>query len=196
MANFTKEAIKASFRRLLEEQPLNRITVKAVAEECGINRNSFYYHFQDMPALVEELIRDDCDSILADYPSIDSIEQCLAVAVDFARRHRRAALHIYNSTNRDLYEHYLWHICEYVVTVYFSNAFPESALEADDRELLIHYYKCLCFGQLSDWMRGGMRDDPCAAFHRLCLLRKRQLETRFGAGWCAEGRESCADQKN
>ena len=33
MANFTKDAIKASFRRLLEEQPLNRITVKAVAEE-------------------------------------------------------------------------------------------------------------------------------------------------------------------
>ncbi|MBQ7492009.1 MAG: TetR/AcrR family transcriptional regulator C-terminal domain-containing protein [Clostridia bacterium] len=195
MANFTKDAIKASFRRLLEEQPLNRITVKAVAEECGINRNSFYYHFQDMPALVEELIRDDCDSILADYPSIDSMEQCLTVAVDFARRHRRTALHIYNSINRDLYEHYLWHICEYVVTSYFSKTFSETELATEDREILIHYYKCLCFGQLSDWMRGGMRDDPCASFHRLCLLRKRQFEAHFGGDREADGPGACADQK-
>ena len=51
MANFTKNAIKASCLKLLNERPISKITVKDIVEDCGINRNSFYYHFQDIPAL-------------------------------------------------------------------------------------------------------------------------------------------------
>ena len=39
MANFTKNAIRSTFISLLEEKPLNQITVKMIVEECGINRN-------------------------------------------------------------------------------------------------------------------------------------------------------------
>ena len=56
MANFTRRAIKEAFTSLLEERPLNDITVKDIVERCGINRNSFYYHYQDLPALIEEII--------------------------------------------------------------------------------------------------------------------------------------------
>ena len=44
MANFTKQAIKASFLQLPNEQPLSKISVRDIVERCGINRNSFYYH--------------------------------------------------------------------------------------------------------------------------------------------------------
>lgn len=46
MANFTKQAIKAAFLELLDEKPLNKISVRDIVERCGINRNSFYYHFR------------------------------------------------------------------------------------------------------------------------------------------------------
>ena len=44
MANFTKQAIKASFMKLLSQKPLSKISVRDIVEDCGINRNSFYYH--------------------------------------------------------------------------------------------------------------------------------------------------------
>ena len=49
MPNFTKQAIKDSFLRLLNQQPLSKISVRSIVEDCGINRNSFYYHYQDIP---------------------------------------------------------------------------------------------------------------------------------------------------
>ena len=55
MANFTSKAIKESFIKLLNEKPMNKISVKDIVEDCGINRNSFYYHFQDIPTLLEEI---------------------------------------------------------------------------------------------------------------------------------------------
>lgn len=51
MPDFTERAIKASFMKLLNERPLNKITVKDIADDCGISRNSFYYHFEDVPRL-------------------------------------------------------------------------------------------------------------------------------------------------
>lgn len=41
MANFTKQAIETAFLQLLNEKPLNKISVRDIVEKCGINRNSF-----------------------------------------------------------------------------------------------------------------------------------------------------------
>ena len=41
MAQFTKQAIINSFLKLLEEMPLDKITVKDIVEDCGVNRNTF-----------------------------------------------------------------------------------------------------------------------------------------------------------
>jgi AcrR family transcriptional regulator len=61
MPTFTKAAIKATFISLLNKKPLNKITVKEIVEECGINRNSFYYHFDDIPSLLEEILVEEAD---------------------------------------------------------------------------------------------------------------------------------------
>ena len=53
MPSFTRKAIMESFLKLLDARPLNKITIKDIVEDCGINRNTFYYHFEDIPALVE-----------------------------------------------------------------------------------------------------------------------------------------------
>ena len=44
MASFTRKAIMDSCLRLLEERPVDKITVKDIVEDCGINRNTFYDH--------------------------------------------------------------------------------------------------------------------------------------------------------
>ena len=41
--------------KLLEQRNYKEITVLDIVAESGVNRNTFYYHFRDMSALVEEL---------------------------------------------------------------------------------------------------------------------------------------------
>ena len=48
MRNSTKTAIKEAFMTLLNKKPFDKITVKEIVEECGINRNTFYYHYEDI----------------------------------------------------------------------------------------------------------------------------------------------------
>ena len=69
MPNFTRKAIQETFITLLDERPLNKITVKDIVETCGINRNSFYYHFEDLPALVEEIVEEQVQVLILNHPT-------------------------------------------------------------------------------------------------------------------------------
>ncbi len=42
MAQRTEKAIANALKKLLAKRPLNRITISDIANECGINRMTFY----------------------------------------------------------------------------------------------------------------------------------------------------------
>ena len=39
MTSLTKDAIKQSFLKLLNKKPIDKITVKEIVEDCGIQNN-------------------------------------------------------------------------------------------------------------------------------------------------------------
>lgn len=179
MANFTRNAIKQSFIKLLNGRPVNQITVKDIVEDCGINRNSFYYHFSDLPALAEEIITDAADRIISEYASIDSISDGFEAAIGFILENKKAVYHLYNSAGRDMVIQYLMKICGHIVTVYFDTVFPDSPVKEGDKQLMIMFYKCELFGSVIEWLNTGMKLDICGAFKRLCFLRKGLFEEMF-----------------
>jgi len=176
MANFTERAIKETFIKLLSERPLSQITVKDIVQACGINRNSFYYHFQDIPSLIEKIIIEEADRIIAEYPSLDSLEMGFNAAIDFAEKHRHAILNIFRSVNREIFEQYLWKVCDYVVVSYGKTVFADKPITDEDRDLIIQFYKAQCFGMVIDWLRSGMREDVHNKIHRICELQKGMFE--------------------
>ena len=107
MPSFTKKAIEASFLKLLNETPLSNITVKMIVDDCQINRNSFYYHFQDIPSLLEAIIVQMLDDIIQLIPSDLNVSDCLLEISEDLDRNKRALLHIWNSENRERFEGHL-----------------------------------------------------------------------------------------
>ena len=94
MANFTKQAIETAFLQLLNEKPLNKISVRDIVEKCGINRNSFYYHFQDIPSLIAEIITSYTDQLIEEYPTISTLDECCEMAFRYALQNRSAVMSI------------------------------------------------------------------------------------------------------
>lgn len=176
MSSFTRKAIIDAFLQLLDERPLSKITVKDIVDLCGVNRNTFYYHFEDIPALIEEISKEELNLLVQKHARVDSIEDCLMIGVDFILKKRRAVLHLYNSNNRDLYERELMNICQYVVATYLDSKLAGEACDPRDREILIRSYRCWCFGLLMDWLSDGLREDIKPTLHRLCKLREGSIE--------------------
>ena len=60
----TRASIIEAFAQLLEERPINKITVKDIVNRCDINRNTFYYHFPDIPSLLLEMMEEKVNALI------------------------------------------------------------------------------------------------------------------------------------
>ena len=172
----TKNLIKKTFLELLEQRPLSQITVKDIVSSCGINRNSFYYHYADLPALVEDVITEEADKIMEKYDSFESLEKCLDAVIEFSLSHRKVALHLFNSNSHDVFVHYFMQISDEVIRRYFEELCRDRKINEEDKEIVIHYYKCLLFGQAVDWMRCGMTNYIQHQFRRFCEFNNGSIE--------------------
>ena len=176
MASFTRKAIMDSFMKLVDQRPISKITIKDIVEDCGVNRNTFYYHFADIPALIEAIVHDQAEELIRTHSSVSTIEEALNIAVDSILQHRRAALHIFNSVSRDVYEQYLMKICRDAVAKCLDTIAGERRISQEDREILILSYSAWCFGLVIDWLDHGLKDDIHPTLNRMCELHKSMLE--------------------
>ena len=108
------------------------------------------------------------------YSSVESIVDSFDAITEFCSNRRRAIMHIYRSINRETFEHYLMNTCEYFVRCYVDSAVAEvdvDGLIEKNRDLIIGYYKCLCFGIAIDWLDSGMKEEYVQSFHHIFALK-------------------------
>lgn len=76
-----KRMIAETLHELLRKKPLDKITVKELADCCHISRQTFYYHFQDIMQVVEW----DQDRVLNEVvqKSLSAADAREAVDVDY-----------------------------------------------------------------------------------------------------------------
>ena len=125
MAQTTKNAIRKGFLDLLEQRPLDKISVVDIADHCGVNRNTFYYYYCDIYALVREVLESELDRVLNAPPLCTSWYQLMMRVTAFMRANRRAVYHLYQSSQRDLLEH------EYYQVVYGAGGGDGCAVHRD-----------------------------------------------------------------
>ena len=66
MAQTTQRALAASLKKLLMTKTLDKITVKDLVQDCQVNRQTFYYHFQDIYALLDWIFTTESAEIIAE----------------------------------------------------------------------------------------------------------------------------------
>ena len=176
MTKLVNQALMQALWNMLEVKPLDKITVKDIVTACGINRNTFYYHFSDIPALIEAIVQEEAAELFQTHPTITSYEECIRLAIQEIQKNKRAVLHIYNSANRDIYEHYLMQVCQYIVETYLNTLLGDKKINRQDREIIVTVYSCQCFGLFIDWLNNNLSDEFPQRVERLCELRKGMLE--------------------
>ncbi len=179
MPAFTKKAIADSFLKLLREKPLDKITIKDIVEDCGINRNTFYYHFEDIPALVEMILREETERVLGEHLGEDSWEEGFIAAARFALENKRSIYHIYNSVNREVFERYLNQIGMDVMERFVEKAARGFSVSPEDQKLMASFYRAALTGMILDWLACGMKYEPEDVIRRMGVMLKGSIEMAF-----------------
>ena len=173
MSELTKRAIQGSFKKLLSNQPLDKITVKNITDDCGVNRNTFYYHF------LEEIFLTEAQKSVEKMEVGQSWEEGLKTGLCFVKENKKLIYHVYNSLHRETIERYL-----YSVSLDFAGKFIDNvsktlklSVSDDDKKFIASFYKYAIVGIVLDWLEGGMKSDPDELIKRMSKLLSGTLKT-------------------
>ena len=160
MSQITKKAIEASLKNLLLKKPFDKITINDIAEDCGISRMTFYYHFKDIYDLVEWACEEDVKKILEDKDDYKTWTQGFLNLFEEVLKNKPFILNVYRSVGREQVENYLYKI----VYDLFLNVIEEKAqgmtVRDEDKEFVADFYKYAFVGLMLDWVKNGMKEDP------------------------------------
>ena len=106
----TKKAIGYTFKDLLKEKPFNKITVNDIASKCDINRQTFYYHFQDIRDLVEWICIDEVDNILKKNTDIEKWEDKFLLIFKIMEEEKVFVKNIYHSVSVEVLRNNLYRL--------------------------------------------------------------------------------------
>lgn len=176
MSNITKKAIAASLKNLLKEKKLNKITVQDIADDCGINRQTFYYHFQDVYDLVEWICIEDTEKVLKENRTYATWQEGFLSVFELAKQDKVFIDNIYRSVSLELLEQYLYRL----VFPLLKNVVDEKScgfsVRDDDKKYIADFYKYAFVGVLLEWIRGDMSESPEEIVERVAKIAGGTIE--------------------
>ena len=173
MSHNSKDLIKKEFLKLLQTKSINEITVKDITKCCEINRNTFYYYFDGLPSLVEEIIDETVDNIISKCSNISSIPDALDDIVNYILNNKKIFQNLYRYSNTYIVRAFISHISEYISTSFVSTISNEVKMSDKSKTELINLYKWILIGFFTDWFENGM--DQSSIPNILNLLNQNQL---------------------
>ena len=140
MSQITKRAIEASLKNLLLKKPFDKITINDIAEDCGISRMTFYYHFKDIVDVVEWAAQQGVQRLVRESLNAATPQEALGVFVDFAVESQPLVQRLLNSQRREAIER----IMVDATRTYLADSLRERrgtpALRAGDWKIALDFY--------------------------------------------------------
>ena len=104
----TKELLASALRRQMEKKPLSRITVSDIMAETGLNRKTFYYHFEGIFALVRWMFEQETVKIIQNYDLLMDFPEVVQFIVKYVQSNRHILNCAYDATGRDGLRRFLY----------------------------------------------------------------------------------------
>ena len=160
MSQITKKAIEASLKNLLLKKPFDKITINDIAEDCGISRMTFYYHFKDIYDLVEWACEEDAKKILEGKDDYKTWTQGFLNLFEEVLKNKPFILNVYRSVGREQVENYLYKIVYDLLLNVVEEKAQGMTVRDEDKEFIADFYKYAFVGLMLDWVKNGMNEDP------------------------------------
>lgn len=176
MSQVTKRALAASLIKLLSQKPLDKVTVKDIIEDCGVNRQTFYYHFKDIYDLVDWIFLEMASEFLEGKETYDTWQQGFTQILYGVFRNRRLIMNAYNSLSREQVERFLYALTYDLLLGVVEEEAVDVPIREEDKKFIIDFYKYAFVGFMIDWIKKGMKEQPEAFIEKLSVLIKGDIK--------------------
>lgn len=154
----TQKALAESLKKLLNRKTLNKITVSDITNDCGVNRQTFYYHFHDVYELVDWIFAEEMKRYAQEGFTPDNWRDVMTRLMDNFLEERHFIINVYNSLNRKELEKYMRVFVKPAVTDIVNEIARNYDVSAEDIDFLTSTLTASLTGIVAEWIGGGGMD--------------------------------------
>lgn len=160
LTDMTKKVMAESLKKLMTSKPLNKITIKEITDDCGLNRQTFYYHFCDIYDLLEWMYRQEALVLLHQHDSCLTWEDGFFLLLRYIQENKDVSLCTLNSLGREHLEEFFYKDIYNLVLSIINELAGDLQVSDYHKDFIAHFYTTALSALTINWLRDGMKETP------------------------------------
>ncbi len=161
----TKHALAAALKEQMVHKPIDKIAIHDLTDRCGIRRQNFYYHFEDVYDLLRWLLQEEAVVLLRQHEGTLLWQEGLLQLFHYIEENRAFCLCALQSVGREHLKRFLEADIYAIIHCTVERIGREvGAVQAgvteEDIALMTHIYVVATAGVIESWLRGNIDRTP------------------------------------
>lgn len=160
----TKQAMAAALKQLMRQKPLEKITIQEITGLCGMKRQNFYYHFEDIYDLLRWLFQEEAVSLLKYREGAQLWQEGMLQLFRYLQENREVCLCALRSLGhghmRRFFEREVYALIHHAIETLTQELGCAGEEERGYLDWITHMYVITLAGILESWLLGQMDNTP------------------------------------
>ncbi len=157
----TKKLLGQTLKEMMAEKPFEKITVSELTKRCGVNRQTFYYHFETIIDLFQWVLYEEAGPLLAQFTQNPyEWKEAVVQILYFIRSHDAAVLCALRSIENLQIRAFFMEYFRQVFSGLFDFICRDLDVDQDFKDFMISLHITGAAGLAIQWLESGMKESP------------------------------------
>lgn len=156
----TKKAIASGIKDLTKTKSFDKITILDIAAQCGLNRQTFYYHFQDKYELVDWIYYNETIAIIIHDLSYDNWDDRVLEMLSKMKSEDYFYENTLKSTLENEFREYLFRVTSELFCNIIDRIAVNENIGQEEKKFIAEFYAFGIVGIIIAWAQQGMKESP------------------------------------
>lgn len=151
----TKKTLAESLKKIMKKKKFSKITISEIVADCGVNRKTFYYHFEDIYDLLKWIFENEAVEVVKHFNLAVDYEEAICFVMDYVEKNDYLINCAFDSIGRDEMKRFFYADFIEIVSAVIDTAEKNAGtnLDKEYKSFLCNFYTEALAGILIDSIR-------------------------------------------
>lgn len=174
-----KKQMADALKKLMAQKSLQKITIQEIADDCGMNRYTFYYHFTDIYDLLSWMFQEEALSLIQKSDNCLTWQDGFQLFLQRVRENKAVFQCALNSLGQEKLRNMFYQELTHLMGLFLADARGERQVSEAYQAFLSDFYIGALVGTVVAWIGRDMDVPEERLMAYLHLTMRGQIEEAF-----------------
>lgn len=180
----TKKTLANSLKKFMGIKPLSKITITEIISDCGLNRKTFYYHFEDIYGLLKWILEEEAVEVVKQFDLLIDYEEAIIFVMDYVDANKHILNCAFDTMGREELKRFFYN--DFIDIMYsLVNSLEINMrinVTKDYKDFVCDLYTETLAGLLINWFRDRKEHDREKTINYILLVLRSSLPEVLKSG--------------